>query len=95
MIIFSNIQVANQFKLEFLDLFSDVLVFPWLTTQNHMAISRLQMRDVAQTMFNPLKKHVILYPSDAAVVNMMCYRDILEVSKLQYSCENVVEVFYE
>ncbi|KAH6779338.1 hypothetical protein C2S52_010575 [Perilla frutescens var. hirtella] len=71
-------KVANQFKFDFLDLFNDVLVFPWLTAQNHMAISRLQMRDVAKNMCISFKKHVILYPSDAAVVNMMCYRDVLE-----------------
>ncbi|KAL8493021.1 hypothetical protein ACS0TY_024290 [Phlomoides rotata] len=71
-------KVANQFKPEFMDLFNDVVVFPRLVPQNHMAISRLQMRDVAMSMGASLKKHVILYPSDAAVQNIMCCGDILK-----------------
>lgn len=77
---FSFLQVANQFKPEFMDLFNDVVLFPWLVPQNHMAIARLQMRDVATCMGTSLKKHVILYPSDAAVQNMICCGDISKVS---------------
>ncbi|KAI3444058.1 hypothetical protein Pfo_000723 [Paulownia fortunei] len=71
-------KVADQFELEFMDLFDDVVVFSWLTPQNHMAISRLQLRDVATSMSTLLKKQVILYPSDAAVQNIISHGDFFE-----------------
>lgn len=80
---FSYFQVSNEYSSEFLDLFNDVLVFPWLTLQNHMAISRLQMRDAAESMGRGLNKRLIFYPSNAVVVNMMRFEDIIKVSKLQ------------
>lgn len=88
----SNFQVKNQFNSEFLKLFNDLVVFPFLSMQNHIAICRLQLRDVAESMSVLLDKKVILYPSDAAVVNMMNHDDIIEVSKLQYLYEILINV---
>ncbi|KAG8364513.1 hypothetical protein BUALT_Bualt18G0005000 [Buddleja alternifolia] len=66
-------QVTNQFKPELFNLFDDVVLFPQLSTPDHLVISRLQIRDVATSMSTLLKKQVILYPSNAAVHNILGY----------------------
>lgn len=40
------------------------------------------MRDAAESMGRGLNRRLIFYPSDAVVVNMMRFEDIIKVSKL-------------
>lgn len=63
-------KVLDLFEVEFMDLFDDVVVFPWVRPQDIQAMARLHMRDVATSMSTWLKKKVFLYPSHAALRNI-------------------------
>ncbi|KAK4415087.1 Chaperone protein ClpB1 [Sesamum alatum] len=71
-------KVTDQLKPELFDLVDDVAVFPFLIPQQHMAISRLQIRDIATSMSTSLKKQIIIYPSCAATHDIIFKGDFIK-----------------
>ncbi|KAL6566876.1 hypothetical protein OROMI_015280 [Orobanche minor] len=49
-------KVKDVFEFEFMDLFNDIVIFPWMRPQDVEAIARLYIRDVATSMSTLLKK---------------------------------------
>ncbi|KAK4415094.1 Chaperone protein ClpB [Sesamum alatum] len=71
-------KVTDQLKPELFDLVDDVAVFPFLSPQQHKAISRLQIRDIATSMSTSLKKQIIVYPSCAASHDIIFKGDFIK-----------------
>ncbi|KAL0451553.1 UNVERIFIED_CONTAM: Chaperone protein ClpB1 [Sesamum latifolium] len=91
-------KVTDQLKPELFDLVDDVAVFPFLIPQQHMAISRLQIRDIATSMSTSLKKQIIVYPSCAATHDIIFKGDFVKRGAHAYGTwlkEYMVPLLYD
>ncbi|KAL0451837.1 UNVERIFIED_CONTAM: Chaperone protein ClpB [Sesamum latifolium] len=91
-------KVTDQLKPELFDLVDDVAVFPFLIPQQHMAISRLQIRDIATSMSTSLKKQIIVYPSCAATHDIIFNGDFIKRGAHAYGTwlkEYMVPLLYD
>ncbi|KAL6537979.1 hypothetical protein OROHE_012266 [Orobanche hederae] len=62
-------KVKDVFEFEFMDLFNDIVIFPWMRPQDVEAIARLYIRDVATSMSTLLKKK--MYRREKLLVDMI------------------------
>ncbi|KAL0403844.1 UNVERIFIED_CONTAM: Chaperone protein ClpB1 [Sesamum radiatum] len=78
--------------------FLSKLFFPFLIPQQHMAISRLQIRDIATSMSTSLKKQIIVYPSCAATHDIIFNGDFIKRGAHAYGTwlkEYMVPLLYD